>query len=109
VRPESFGAVGISIVFPSPANQGSARGKLIHRETDGSTVSEKEILIAPNGQLIAYLRDLLPASAQTPPEPLSGSFEIVFDQEVAVTALQFAASEPLEETVEAVTVALRSQ
>jgi hypothetical protein len=34
-----------------------------------------------------------------PTRPLQGSIEIVFDQPVAVTVLQFAASEALEEPV----------
>jgi hypothetical protein len=110
IRPEAFGPVGISIVFPGDPNDRPTRGKLIHRETDGSTVSEKELVIVPNGQVIGYLRDLLPpASSTLPVEPLSGSVEIVFDREVAVTALQFAASEPLEESVEALTGAIPSQ
>jgi hypothetical protein len=107
IRPESFGPVGVSIVFPSAANQGPARGKLIHRETDGSMVSEKDLVIPPNGQLIAYLTDLIQqppfVPPGPPPAPLQGSFEIVFDHDVAVTVLQFAASEPLEEPVDALT------
>src|SRR5262249_9498946 len=100
VRAESFGPIGLSIVFPSVAGSPPARGKLIHRDDDGSTVSEKELIIDPNGQLIGYLRDLLPPeSFPNPILPLFGSFEIVFDQDVAVTALQFAASEPIEEVV----------
>jgi hypothetical protein len=113
IRPESFGPVGVSIVFPSAANEDQARGKLIHRDTDGSTVSERDLVIPRNGQLIAYLRDLLQQPASVPsnarPEPLQGSFEIVFDHEVAVTMLQFAASEPLEEPVDALTGAIASQ
>jgi hypothetical protein len=99
VRPESFGPIGLSIVFPSTEST-PARGKLIHRNDDGQIVSEKDLVIAPNGQLIGYLKDLLPPEpGGNPILPLSGSFEIVFDQNVAVTALQFSASEPLEEVV----------
>jgi hypothetical protein len=63
--------------------------------------------------LIAYLRELLqqPAFVPTgPPDPpLQGSIEIVFDQNVAVPALQFAASEPLEEPIEILPGAVPSQ
>jgi hypothetical protein len=38
-----------------------------------------------------------------------GSIEIVFDQNVAVTAQQFAASEPLEEPIEVLPGAVPSQ
>jgi hypothetical protein len=103
IRPESFGAIGVSIVFPNSADQSSTRGKLIHRDTDGSTLSVNELSIGPNQQLIAYLSDLLPGPPPLPPgpptRPVQGSVEIVFDQPVAVTVLQFAASETLEEPV----------
>jgi hypothetical protein len=105
VRAESFGPIGISIVFPSAPNQPAARGNLIYRNDQGSTISEKELVIGPNAQVIGFLKDLLPPeSFSNPIEPISGSVEIAFDQSVAVTALQFAASEPIEEvTVEAFT------
>ena len=113
IMPESFGPIGISIVFPSADSQSSARGKLIHRETDGSTVFEKDLVIPRNGQLIAYLRDLIPQASSPPsgppPEPLQGSFEIVFDQDFAITVLQFSASQPLEEPVDALAGAVASQ
>jgi hypothetical protein len=69
IRLEAFGPVGISIVFPSAASGGSAKGKVIHRDTDGSIVSEKDLVIAPNAQLIAYLRELLQQPAFVPPGP----------------------------------------
>jgi hypothetical protein len=113
IRLEAFGPVGVSIVFPSAASGSSARGKIIHRETDGSIVSQKDLVIAPNGQLIAYLPELLQQPVSVPPlppaPPLAGSIEIVFDQNVALTALQFAASEPLEEPIEALPGAVPSQ
>jgi hypothetical protein len=55
IRPETFGPIGVSIVFPSAAGGVSAKGKVIHRDTDGSILSEKDLVINPNAQLIAYV------------------------------------------------------
>src|SRR5262249_37587405 len=108
-----FGPIGVSIVFPSTPNAGPARGKVIYRDSDGSIVSQKDLVIPPNGQLIAYLRELLQQPAFVPPgpadPPLQGSIEFVFDQNVALAALQFVSSEPLEEPIEAVPGAVPSQ
>jgi hypothetical protein len=100
VRPESFGPVGLSIVFPSSAGSPPAKGKFIHRD-EGKIISEKEVVIPPNGQLIGFLRELLPPESfhNSPIEPFFGNLEIVFDHDVAVTALQFAASEPVEDVI----------
>jgi hypothetical protein len=111
IRPESFGPVGVSIVFPNSVNQSPARGKLIHRDTDGSTVTEKELTLGPNQQVVAYLSELLQLQGipPFPPAPLQGSVEIVFDQPIAVTVLQFASSEPLEEPVDVLAGDMTSQ
>jgi hypothetical protein len=101
VKIESFGQIGLSIVFPSVAGNPPARGKLIHRGEDGEIVSEKELVIVPNGQLIGLLNDLVPPESFPNPNlrTLFGSFEIVFDHDVAMTTLEFNASEPIEEEV----------
>jgi hypothetical protein len=113
IRPESFGAIGVSIVFPNSANQTPAKGKLIHRDADGSTLTEKELTIGPNGQVISYLRELFQQPARglpgPPAEPFQGSVEIAFDQPVAVAVLQFAASEPLEEPIGVLAGGVQSQ
>jgi len=110
IRLEALGPVGLSIVFPAAPGAGSTHGKIVHRDSDGSIVSQKDLVIAPNAQLIAYLRELLQQPAFVPPgppdPPLQGSIEIVFDQNVALTALQFFASEPLEEPIEVVSGAM---
>jgi hypothetical protein len=57
---------------------------------------EKDIVIPPNGQVTAMISELLPQSLKTT-GTISGSLEILFDQDVAVAALQFGLGQPLEE------------
>jgi hypothetical protein len=87
---DTIAPFGVSIVFPSVPENSPARGQLIHRGYDGHTISKKEIVIVPNGQLIGFLADLVPPESldRLSLSPL-GSLEIVFDQDVAVTVLQF--------------------
>jgi len=89
---------GISIVFPSGAGTTPAKGKLVHRNADGVQVSEKEVIIPPNGQLVGMISELLPDSLKASPV-INGSLEISFDAEVGVVALQFALNQTLEENV----------
>src|SRR5262245_22529646 len=79
---------GISIVFPSLTGSTPAKGKLVHRNTDGQQVSERELVIPPNGQFVGMISDLLPDSLKVS-GVINGSLEISFDAEVAVAALQF--------------------
>jgi hypothetical protein len=69
---------------------------LIHRGTDGQKISEKDILIPANGQIAGMISELLPESLKTS-SSISGSLEIIFDQEVAIAAVQFGFGQPIEE------------
>jgi len=100
VNTESFAQIGLSIVFPGVAGNLAATGKVIQRNWDGKLIREKAIVVPPNGQMTAYLRELFPTPPNTPDFDLFvGSYEIVFDQDVAVTALEFGASETIEEEI----------
>ena len=54
-------------------------------------MSEKDVVIPPNGQLMGMISELLPPESvgAVPPGFILGSLEIVFDHAVSVTALQF--------------------
>ena len=91
---------GISIVFPSETPNLTAQGKLIHRWVDGRTVSEKNIVIPANGQLISLLNEILPEESLkfSPDGLIAGTIELTFDREVFITAIQFdSVLEALEE------------
>lgn len=88
---------GLSIVFPS-SGTASTKGMLVHRGTDGQVVSQKDVVIPANGQIVGMISDLLPDSL-TNSNTISGSLEISFDSPVAVVALQFGWPQPLEDNV----------
>jgi hypothetical protein len=91
---------GIAIVFPSETPNRTATGRLIHRWIDGRTVSERNITLAANAQLVAFVTELLPEDSLkfSPGSGIVGSIELIFDQDVFVTAIQFGSVlETLEE------------
>jgi hypothetical protein len=87
---------GLAIVFPAASGATPAKGKLIHRGTDGLRITEKDIVISANGQVAGMISELLPESLKAS-STISGSLEIVFDQEVSIAALQFGFGQSLEE------------
>jgi len=89
---------GLSIAFPSASGTAQAKGQLIQRGSDGVQVSEKEFVIAGNGQLFGMISDLLPDLMKAS-GTITGSLEVSFDNAVAVSALQFGWDQPLEENV----------
>jgi len=81
---------GLSIVFPSENSSSIANGKLVHRWVDGRKVSEKNIQIRANGQLVGLISELLPAESLTfSPFGIVGSLEITFDKDVFIAAIEF--------------------
>ena len=81
---------GLSIVFPSDVDNSIANGKLVHRWVDGRKVSEKNIQIRANGQLVGLISELLPAESLTfSPFGIVGSLEITFDKDVFIAAIEF--------------------
>jgi len=80
---------GVSIVFPRDVSSAIANGKLIHRWIDGRKVSERNIQIHANGQLIGLVNELLPPESVTfsPSGIIVGSLEITFDTDVFVEAV----------------------
>jgi hypothetical protein len=89
---------GISIVFPAASGTASAGGMLIHRGTDGTVVSQRQIVLPANGQVVGMISDLLPDSLKASPS-ISGSLEITFDQNVAFDAFLFGVQQVYEEPV----------
>lgn len=83
-----------AIVFPwnPPAPDSLARlqavGKAILRTDSNQVVDETVLTVAINGQYVAFVTDLFP-KIQT---GFSGSLELIFDQQVAVTAVQVTTS-----------------
>jgi hypothetical protein len=88
---------GLAIAFPSTAGV-PTKGKFIHRNADGAQVSEKEVVLSPNGQLVGMISDLLPDSLKVAND-ITGSLEISFDADVMVAALFFGWKQTLEENV----------
>jgi hypothetical protein len=91
--PSSGLNTGISIVYPG-GGAAAASGKLINRASDGTVVSQRDIVIPANGQVVGMISDLLAASTA-----ISGSLEITFDQSVAFNAFEFGIREVFEDTV----------
>lgn len=60
-------------------------GKLIFRNDNGIVLAEKAFALTVNEQLIGFVSDFFPAIAAN---GLSGSLEIIFDQEIFLTAVQ---------------------
>jgi hypothetical protein len=63
-------------------------------------VSERNITLAANAQLVAFVTELLPEDSLkfSPGSGIVGSIELIFDQDVFVTAIQFGSVlETLEE------------
>jgi hypothetical protein len=87
---------GIAIAFPAASGTASATGMLIHRGTDGTVVSQRQIVLPPNGQVVGMISDLLPDSLKASPS-ISGSLEITFDQDVAFDAFLFGVQQGFEE------------
>jgi hypothetical protein len=80
---------GLSIVFPSDVSNSIANGKLIHRWVDGRKVSEKNIQLRANGQLVGLLTELLPPESLTVSPYITGSLEITFDKGVFISVIEF--------------------
>lgn len=83
---------GIAIAVPAPAGSPPVRAKLILRwGLDAKVVAERELIIPPNSQVVAFLTELLPDSLNllTTFDVVGGTLEMTFDRDVYVTAIEF--------------------
>ncbi|HEY3132794.1 MAG TPA: hypothetical protein VGL91_25305 [Acidobacteriota bacterium] len=84
-----FQDTGISIVFPGRGVTTPAQGTLILRDFQGEKLAEKRLRISPNAQLARRLSELFPEIAQN--VSFRGLLEVVFDQNIFLTAIQVTA------------------
>ncbi|HEY2930305.1 MAG TPA: hypothetical protein VGK99_01050 [Acidobacteriota bacterium] len=77
---------GISIVYPANPTAPAAKGTLILRNQEGAVLGQRLLSLPPNGQVVALFQELFPAVEFS--TIFSGSFQVNFDQSVAVTGVQ---------------------
>ncbi|MGI8785095.1 MAG: hypothetical protein ACR2L2_15775 [Acidobacteriota bacterium] len=83
--PPLWSNTGISIAFPASPSAAPARGTLTLRYVNGTKFAETTVTVPPNGQIVRLFSEWFP---QIPGAGISGTLELLFDQDVFITAIQ---------------------